>query len=487
MRIACVDIPALPLQLLSRAHPEWCDAPLAVVEEDHPQARVLWIDTAAASAGVRIGMRYATALELRRDLRAAPVPDAMLADARAQIAAALGDHSPKVEMDDVRAGVFFIDPSGLGSLFGPLERWAESVHRAVRRLSLRHSVVVGFSRFSTWAVARIKRGAFVIESPAEEAVLASRAPLTRLDFPPELRDALLSLGIDTLGAFLALPRGEVSVRFGIAARELHALFADALRPPMHALLVEEPVVIEAELETPDDDLARLLFCIKGALHALMAELGRRALALSALRIRLMLERADAIEARVEPARATRDGKSVLELVHLRLSTIALSARVEKIVLEAEASRLDGTQLTLFSGRRHDPEAASRGIARLRASFGEDAVTRAVLRDAWLPEETFAWEPASSVRVPLASKSSSEESLLVRRILPSPLALGSDGNGRPRVEPPLVAMSGPYRMQGGFWIEERTRDYFYAEQRDGALLWLYRDRRSRRWFLQGRID
>jgi protein ImuB len=488
VRVACVDVPAFPLQLLRRAHPHWSrGAPIAVVEEDHPQARILWIDGAAAREGVRIGMRYNVALTLSRGLRAAPIPEPMLRGAREEIFSALHDLTPKVEPDRDKPGVFWLDPSGLGSLFGPLERWAEDVYAAVHRgLGLACAVIVGFARFPSWAVARTKRGPFVLESHEEEAQLAGRAPLALLEIEPELRDALAALGITTLEGFLALPRGEVGVRFGPDARTLHALFADAMRPPMQALEEPEPLFVEAELETPDDDLGRLLFCIKGALHALTAELSRRALALSALTIRLEIERIKepAIE-RIEPARATRDALALLELVRLRLSAASLRGRVERIVLEAEPSRQDGAQLSLFAGRRTDPDAAARGIARLRASFGDDAVTRAVLRDAWLPEASFVWEPVSSIDPP-RSPPQAQDGVLVRRLLAPPEPLAQGGDGRPRTHPPITQMSGPYRLQGGFWDHEHARDYFYAEREDGALLWVFRDRKIDAWFLHGLV-
>lgn len=482
--IACVDVPALPLQLLRRTHPEGESKPLAVVEEDHPQARILWLDEVAARHGVRTGMRYAAALQLCRDLRAAPIPRATIDEAEAELVRMLQTFSPRVERDAERTGVFWLDPSGLGSLFGPLERWAEAIHRALTAQRLNGAVVVGFARLPTWAIARTRKGAFILESPREEARLAGRTPLALLEIPPEIRDALALLGITTLRGFLALPRGDVGVRFGPRAGELSALFADAMRPPMQPALADEPVLVEAELDPPDDDLGRLLFCIKGGLHALMSELSQRSLALRALLLTLALERAAPISERIEPARATRDALAVLELVRLRLSSIVLPARVERLVLEAEAARLDGTQLALFAGRRHDPEAAARGIARLRASFGEGAVTRAALRDSWIPEEAFSWEPADDVDVPRGVREPSE-GMLVRRVLLQPSELPTDKDGRPRTTPPIEAMTGPYRLQGGFWRGELARDYFYAERKDGALLWIYRDRR--RWFLQGFLD
>ena len=65
-RLACVDIPALPLQLLGRRHPEWADIPVAVVAEESPQARLLWVNERARRLRILPGMRYTTALSLSR-------------------------------------------------------------------------------------------------------------------------------------------------------------------------------------------------------------------------------------------------------------------------------------------------------------------------------------------------------------------------------------------------------------------------------------
>ena len=503
-RVACLDVPALPLQLLSRSHPTWADAPLAVVAEDHPQAIVEQVDSKAAKQRVRPGMRYATALQLARDLRAAPVSERERAEARREILAALHARTPRVEPDGERDGVFWLDPSGLGGLFGPLEGWAANVLGAVEELGFTGSIVVGFGRLPSWAIARTRRGPFVLESPAEEARLAARAPLLRLGIPSEVRDALLALGVDTLGGFLALPRGEVGVRFGPEARALHARFADALRDPLSPVAFEEPIVMEAELEPPDDDATRLLFCIKGAMHALMAELARRSLALGALSLTFELEgHGPPHRERIEAARATRDALSLLELVRLRLANVRLPSRVERIVVEAEPARLDGVQLAMFAQRQRDPGASSRAIARLRAAFGDVAVTRARLEDGWLPENAFSWQPTDRVDVPrpalaldeidAAGEGSREEprdgppGRLVRRVLPRPTPLPVGADGRPRLDPPLDALVGPYRLQGGWWVREAARDYFFAERRDGALLWLFRDRRRGGWFLHGQVD
>ena len=56
-RLACVDLPAFPLQLLLRRHPEWRGYPTAVVAEDKPQGVILWVNESARRKGVLPGLR----------------------------------------------------------------------------------------------------------------------------------------------------------------------------------------------------------------------------------------------------------------------------------------------------------------------------------------------------------------------------------------------------------------------------------------------
>ena len=37
------------------------------------------------------------------------------------------------------------------------------------------------------------------------------------------------------------------------------------------------------------------------------------------------------------------------------------------------------------------------------------------------------------------------------------------------------------------VREAARDYYFGEREDGALLWLFFDRRRERWFLHGQVD
>ena len=96
-------------------------------------------------------------------------------------------------------------------------------------------MVVGFGRFTTYALARVKRGVVVFNRPEEEIAAARTVPLSRIGFEPAARDSLDRLGIRTLGEFLDLPAEGIEKRFarhstlaGIVqdwARQRFALFA----------------------------------------------------------------------------------------------------------------------------------------------------------------------------------------------------------------------------------------------------------------------
>ncbi len=93
-RLACIDLPAFPLQLLLRRKPEWRDHPAAVVEEDKPLARILWINERARRFEILPGMRYAAGLALASNLCAGAVPEKEIADGVAFVTPSRKKRSP---------------------------------------------------------------------------------------------------------------------------------------------------------------------------------------------------------------------------------------------------------------------------------------------------------------------------------------------------------------------------------------------------------
>ena len=493
-RMACIDLPALPLQLLLRRHPEWRARPAAVVDSDRPQGKILWVNERARSFRVLPGMRYAAALSLAGGLHAAVMPPKEIESAIASLGRRLRNFTPHVEPAADDPSVFWLDASGLERLHESLAEWASLIRSDLRRSEFLSAVVVGFSRFGTYALAKAKRDVLVLGDPAQERAAARRVSLDRLALEPAARDTLLKLGVRTVGAFMDLPREGIERRFGPEADRLHRLATGVLHPPLRPERPLPPAQRRMILDHPETDVPRLMVVIERLIGPLLKILADRAHALIQLHVGFRFERmGDHIE-RLRPAAPTLDAAQLLDLVRLRLEALRkLPDGVVEVVLLADSAPATRRQLELFAGRpRRDPAAANRALARVRAELGDDAVMRARLREGHLPEACFTWEPVE--RVAAAKPREVDRGMLVRRIYARPAPLPS----RARHEPdgwmlrgleqgPVIRVLGPYIISGGWWRRAAHREYHFAETQKGELLWVYYDRARRCWFLQGRVE
>jgi protein ImuB len=508
VKIACLDLPALPLQLVWRKEPELRAQAVVVIDEDRPQGSVLWACERARSAGVLPGQRYAHALSLHRGLRARVVPPEEIEAAITELRAALHALSPRVEPSD-EPGTFWLDGEGLDRIFiddpsaerRPLrgQTWGMAIQRAIVALQFSGSVVVGFSRFATYAIARATRGGVtVLRSDADERTGASAVPLARLDVDPKLRDSLARLGVTTLGQMVRLPGGGILERFGREAHRLYQLAAGERWDPLVPMAPPEAPDEHVVLDDDEQDIERLVFFLKGAIDRLLDRLAARGRALTALHVELTLRanvghtelRADCIK----PAAPTLDGRSLLRLVHLRLTGMPPQSPVNAARVWADDVAATREQLAMFASKpRRDLRAANEALARVRAELGDDAVVRAVLRDGHLPEASFGWERVAQVQQ--AAPTPKLVRPLVRRLYAKPQMLPpqarqvrDDGWLLSGLEHgAVVRILGPYVVSGGWWQHELHREYHFAELRRGDCLWVFYDRNRRRWFCQGSVE
>lgn len=508
-RLACVDLPAFPLQLLRRREPGWQGHPVAVVAEDRPQAAITWVDDRARAARILPGHRYAHALSLAPDLRAGVVADKEVAAGVDAVCARLRRFSPEVEPCAEQPGVFWLDGSGLERLFGSMHRWAHAMAQDLRGQGYDASLAVGFTRFGTYAVARSRAGGIsLFDDPAAEHATARDVSLALLGVDPRLRDHLRRLGVSSVGEFVRLPAGGILQRFGTEAHLLHRLAAGERWDPIRPAVVSDPLEEQVLFDDPERDTDRLLFAIKRALDPLLERTARRRCALARLVVEFTLDRPGHLERvvreddapgrirrdAIRPAEPTLDARLLLRLLHLRLESMPPEAGVRELLLRVEEVPATGEQLALFAQKpRRDLRAANEALARLRAEFGDGAVMRATVRDGHLPEARYGWEPLREVARPAPRPEGDRP--LVRRIWTRPRVLPpqehryrDDGWMLGDLERgPVVQVQGPYIVSGGWWAGDVHREYHFAETRRGDVLWVYYDRRRRRWFHHGQVE
>ena len=495
-RMACINLPVFPIQLLLRQNPDWCNRPVAVVDFDRPQGTILLINERARALRIRPGMRYAAGLSLAGDLRAAVVSERAIDAAVALVCKRLGAYSPGVAPAPAEAGVFWLDASGLERLYGSLNHWAQEIRTNLKRIGFQVTVVLGFKRFATYALAKASQGITIFKTPAEEQKAAMSVQLDYLALEPQTQDLLLKLGIQTVGEFIALPPSGIAERFGPQAYRLHQQACGKLDLPFTPLKPTAPFSKDIELDYPEKDVNRLTAIIQQLLDPLLQTLIQRGRLVSKLEVRFQFERIGSHTESLRPAAPTRDDRLLLELIRLRLhNASSLPDGVVQLKLTARCVAATPRQNHLLDVRpRRDLDAANRGLARVRAEFGDESVVSAQLREAHLPEGQFTWEPLRKL-VPARPRPVLTGSL-IRRIKSRASVLPARTQSRHKSEvwmrpnfcrETMLRSCGPYMVSGGWWQRAVQRAYHFAETRSGEILWIYYDRFRRRWFQQGRVE
>ena len=360
---ACVDVGALPLQLLLRRHPGWKRQPFAVVSEDKPLGTVVAVNRRARAAGVRVGMRYAAALSLVSRLHAGTIsPDELAAGVRL-IRERLLTISPRVEWGGAgraEPGVFWLEVAGLRRHYPSGAALADTIGRLLRAAGLVAAVVLGYTRLGTYLLAQenVARGGcrpLVVADAAGERAAIAAVPLDRLPLEPAVRDLLEKLGVVTVEHFLRLPYAELLRRFGAPVAELRRTACSPTSLPVQGPDVAPPLLQRRRLTYRASDAERLLRHCRVLLDRLLGHLQQGERAVAELQLHLLLEDGSRRHELIRPASPTRRRRLLLELLALRLRALDLTAGVEELALDARHTPLPAGQGELFrTSQRRDP-------------------------------------------------------------------------------------------------------------------------------------
>ncbi len=487
--IACVCVHQLATQSVLRAHPTWRGQPVAIIDRaGTSQATLLEVNRAAQKLGVHVGMRLSSARNLAAKLHAEVFSSEEAEQNIQTLTKFFVNFSPEVEASDTLPGVFWLNPQGLDTLYGNTHQWGQRLLRALRKDKWLASMVIGFDRHATQVLARTRKNVWVMSDPQSEQTQAMHVPLSVIAISAKLRHGLTRLGVYKLGDLACIPLAELKRRLGAEAAALYTQYIQTSVLPLQPSEVIEPVELSLEIDPPDDDLTRLIFRIKQGVDALLKEVRTRAGSLRALHCELWLDhhKGEPPKLVIEPATPTLDSMALIELVRLRLSTFVLPAKMIGIKLHADITSPLREQLALFEVERtRQRAAADRALARVRALYGANAVTRAELTESHLPESSFQWTPIAHVPSPKTIQKSTpakREHALVRRLLTKPTSFR-----RPTHKTTQLQLDGPFRVSTAWWQgADIARDYYFVTHPSGDITWVYYDPNQRRWFEQGSL-
>jgi protein ImuB len=320
---------------------------------------------------------------------------------------------------------------------------------------------------AAWLLARAGTQATVREPAGLEQAIAV-LPLTLLDQPVDILDGLEKIGAHTLGDCLRLPRAGVVRRFGRGL--LDELDRALGRLPEARALFVPPSTFERRLTLPAPvhEAEALLFAARRLLPELEGWLGLRQAGVQELELACCHEDAAYTLLRLGFVQPTGAAERMLLLLRETLARTRLPAPVDAIVLHARRILpLAAASGDLFQAQEGDGQLL---LERLRIRLGKEAVHSVAPTLDHRPER--AWRPCAA----------GDEAAVPGKVS-RPLWLLTQP--RPCRDGRLVLQAGPERIESGWWDGmDVARDYYVAQDRKGARLWVYCEHASGAWFVHG---
>ncbi len=500
-RVICVWFPNWPIQRLRHEQPV-LERPEIVLHGVQSQRPVVTHSTPGAERrGVRAGLPLSEARALVPRAVFLPADEAADIAALRMLALECQRFSPLVGLEEgPRPTSLLAHVEGCTHLWGGEPTFLEHVGAYWEDRGFNVQLALADSVGAAWALAHTSRFSVVPAGNTDSAV--AELPIEMLRLPPAILDRLRTLGLDTIGEVLRLPRESLAARFGtLLPRRLDQALGLSSEPFVSERLVE-PLCSFREWETPIADRLALVELCRRMLRELLAMADRHGMGLHELEGEIQTEGGPVTMA-IRLTEPTREAEHLEKLLELQLERQEWSGGVTSVCWTAlRLGRVEESQGLWFD---HDPEPdRSRTLAALVDRLSSRLDANAVLRVEVLPDA----QPECVARLVPGMNADANRSdpyilppEIARgrplRLLASPLPVNVSSiilDGPPihvvwrGQDHPVVRAWGPERIATGWWRgPDIERDYYRAEWDDGTHAWLYRDRRTDRWFLHGFFD
>jgi protein ImuB len=387
--------------------------------------------------------------------------------------------TPRVSIEMPNA--LLLEIRGSVKLFGSLETLHAGIDAAWRHLQLEAASATAPSTLAALWLARAGRRV-LIEDPSLLAGRLAELPIGCTAWDAERLRALRALGVTRVGELLRLPRAGLARRFGAAA-VLELEIALTRQPaPRRSFVPRERFRERFDFEMEVETVTYLQKALESSIGRCARFLRERQAGVQTLELRLA-HRAHALtRVRVGLASITSEQHRLTSVLSQKLSQLELAAPATSMELvSGPLQPLSAVSLDVFArqgGAGGGSDTAPQLVERLRARLGDAAVygVRSVAEHR--PEA--AWQRVQELRLNAVLGQPRHEPPADR---PRPVWL-LDEPAQLLEEPELVE-EGPERIESGWWDGKGVaRDYYIVRRMGGARLWVFQERRSRRWFVHG---
>ena len=480
-RLACVDIPQLALQVLLQGQPEWKEQAVVLLDRDEATGRIIDLNPAAGKLGLARGMLYGPCLGLHRQLKGGVLPDELLAARQEMILQCLLAFSPHVERAWFQDGTYWLDATGLATIFTTVKEWLRQIHAAVDGMGFECSLAVGRGRFASYAAARLRpAGLFNIFSGEErESSWLKRVPVELIPINNEALNLFRRLKILTVGDLLRLPLPDIAQRFSADAARMVGFIRDEGAVPLQYAAATPPREWSLRLEEAVSRADELYAIGCSLIDRCLLEAQQKGLQVQGINLGF-IGIAAKYEAAIKPAAPTRKRETLARLLKLRIEYLSLESPVEEITCRLQLTETRAPQLELFDASRHRQKREAMAVLRsLQAQRGPESVQFAEILEETLATRRYRLRRWRGVSTRPAGDSSSIPSIsgtrrLSRRVVLVPYSLELRPSQMARVV-----------YSGGWWGRPYHYEMGYVRIR-GRWHWVQKEA-DRCWTLVGWVD
>ncbi len=444
--------------------------PRVLVEDN----RVILSNAAAAEAGIAINSTLATAHSILPTLRHCN-RDAGKETRRLRfLAETLYRFTSMVSLQPPNG--LLLEVSGSLKLFGGIERLAEQVNTLCGSLGHETDHRTAETPLAAWLLARSGQSRL------------HQVPLWATDLEPAVVERFANMGIHTLGPLIStkggtkdtpgLPEKALGKRFGPQLLNYLQRLTGRLADPRNGISPSPAFNSALHLLDAISNKDALLFPMQRLALELHHWLVGRQLGAEQILWHFSAQGSRAITLPVSFAKAQQSKGALINISKLKLEQAELPADV--LTLRLEARRLvpwhtRSQALVLpFPGASPGGQPTSVAIDdlvdQLNARLGMEACHSIRVTDQHCPEQ--AWRKVE----PFA-----KNGFVGKRVACRPLWLFDPPWELAREE--FTVLSGPERIQTGWWQKAISRDYYVARHNNGAECWTFVDAQDR-WFLHG---
>jgi protein ImuB len=407
----------------------------------------------------------------------------------------------------------FLDVTNLAPLYKTETRLIQKVSEHFRSAGYLVRIAIADTLSVAWGLAHYAPDNNSIAPAKSELDPLRGLPTQSLRLSPKTCDTLQQLGVTQVHQLLRLPRASLTARFG---REINLRLNQATGATREVFeVIHTPAEYSAEkiLEWPVKDTATTMVIVQRLIEEVCQQLTADACGALQWHIRLARQQTTPIRLEIKLFQPTTTAEHVMQLAEMQLENhpelrplspgkrkhlSRQSPVVEVHVGVTNCVQLAERQRKLFD---EDPSlnrtALAQLINRLSSRLGQDQVTRPVLQSGAQPEFSFRLKPLVDPTKRHAKTRQKKSHYVMARplrllnpaigLLPCPASqtLPATFQKPDHSVIRIVHHWGPERIETGWWRGETVcRDYWRIETEHGSQLWVYRDRRSRKWFLHG---